>query len=181
VHAGVIGNAENRTATHTRIGHGEDGVSHDIQANVLAAGHGATATDRGTDHSLGCDLLVGRPLDEHLVSGIGSHAFGNFGTGSTGIRGNHMYAGFICALRDGSVSQQQFFHENDPFAVKSWKPSHVGRASLQQDKLKLLYHTAFKMSIKIWINLRSRAYFFALPVHIFPFSPMNLSNSPSNG
>ena len=50
-----------------------------------------------------------------------------------------------------------------------------------QDKLELLYHTAFKMSIKICINLRSACIFLRTPTRIDRLFYMIFSNCQSNG
>ena len=51
------------------------------------------------------EVFVEWAPNEHLVSGVGRHALGDLGAGRPRVGGNEVHAGFVSALRDGSVSE----------------------------------------------------------------------------
>ena len=107
MHAGVVCYGNHKACVHARVGCGKEGVGHDVQANVLTAGHGAAAADRCADGNLGSHLFIGSPLDVDL--GVLHNIFGNLGAGSAGVRGYHAHARLICAACNGRISEHKLF------------------------------------------------------------------------
>ena len=104
MHAWVICNAENQTAVNTAVTYGEHWVSHDIQTNVLHAGHRTSTADGCTNGNFSSNLFVWCPFRINFL--VWDNLFCNFCAWRSRIRGNDPNACFISTSCYSSIAEQ---------------------------------------------------------------------------
>ena len=103
VHTGVVGGDDHKTAGHTVVSGGEQGISRHVHAHVLHGAEAAHAGDGSAVSHLRSHLLVGRPLTVKVARILGQ-CFKNLCAGGAGIGRAHPDARLVGAPGNGFVA-----------------------------------------------------------------------------